>query len=119
MAKIQGIVADLDACVGCYACEVACKQENNVPIGERWINVITVGPEKLNGCLQMDFIPIMTDACTLCQHRQNQDLEPLCVTICPTQALKSCQNTKELLSQLHSGKRLHICKIQGDMVVHG
>ena len=56
MGEIYGMVADLDLCVGCYACEVACKQENKIPIGTRWIKVITIGPNKISGKLQMDFL---------------------------------------------------------------
>jgi heterodisulfide reductase subunit A len=26
-------------CMGCFACEVACKQEHNLPVGPRWIRV--------------------------------------------------------------------------------
>jgi heterodisulfide reductase subunit A len=29
----------LDDCMGCFACEVACKQEHNLPVGPRWIRV--------------------------------------------------------------------------------
>ena len=28
-----------DNCMGCFACEVACKQEHNLPVGPRWIRV--------------------------------------------------------------------------------
>lgn len=29
------IVVDLDHCTGCRGCEVACKNENGIPLGER------------------------------------------------------------------------------------
>lgn len=32
------MVIDLDRCIGCFACEVACKQENNVALGVYYID---------------------------------------------------------------------------------
>ena len=32
MAK-KGILVDMNYCTGCHACEVACKQENQFPVG--------------------------------------------------------------------------------------
>ena len=32
------LVIDLDRCIGCHACEVACKVENNVPMGVYYNN---------------------------------------------------------------------------------
>jgi Fe-S-cluster-containing dehydrogenase component len=118
LAELCGIVADLDLCVGCYACEVACKQENNVPIGTRWIRVIGVGPEELDGKLRIDFIPVMTEECTLCEHRFSQNLEPTCVDNCPTQALRFCRNSYEVLEALHSGRRFQICKVKSEVICH-
>lgn len=115
MANICGILADLDACVGCYACEIACKQENNVPVGTRWIKVIAIGPDKVEDRLQMDFVPTITDECTLCQPRLNEGLEPRCVGNCPTQALRFFRDAKELLFTLQSERRFQICKIKGDV----
>ena len=38
------LVIDLDRCIGCHACEVACKVENNVPMGVYYNKVLTIGP---------------------------------------------------------------------------
>ena len=38
------LVIDLDRCIGCYACEAACKLENNVPMGVYYNKVLTIGP---------------------------------------------------------------------------
>jgi molybdopterin-containing oxidoreductase family iron-sulfur binding subunit len=35
MAVKYGLLIDFDRCQGCNACEVACKQENDLPVGIR------------------------------------------------------------------------------------
>ncbi len=42
MSKQLGFYVDTERCVDCRACEVACKQWNNVSIGPRWRRVTTV-----------------------------------------------------------------------------
>jgi len=39
MIKEYKRVTVADNCMGCFACEVACKQEHNFPVGPRWIRV--------------------------------------------------------------------------------
>ena len=119
MAELYGIFVDLDLCTGCHACEIACKQENSVPVGTRWIKVVHVGPEELDGKLRMDFMPVMTDGCTFCEHRINQNLEPRCVGNCPTQALYFCQNYAEILSVVRDSRRLQLCKLEGEVPAFG
>ena len=38
------LVIDLDRCIGCLACEAACKLENSVPMGVYYNKVLTIGP---------------------------------------------------------------------------
>jgi len=61
---------DVDKCVGCYACEIACKQENS--LASRPIRVVTLGPRKVGRKkeLHMDFVPIMCFQCDdfICSH---------------------------------------------------
>ena len=76
-----GIVTDLNRCIGCLACSVACKMENNVAIGSYWNKVLRVGPYLKQAGAQfpdvdMYFLPVM------CQHCK----DPECVKVCPTRA---------------------------------
>ncbi len=70
------IVTDLNRCVGCLACCVACKMENNVPIGSFWNKVLRRGPTGTFPNVEMYFLP------QLCQHCR----DPQCVKVCPTGA---------------------------------
>ncbi len=111
MREICGIFVDLDLCTGCYACEVACKQENQVSYGTRLIHVEGIGPSMIDGSLYMDSIPVFTDSCTLCGHRITAGLEPKCVENCPTNALLFFDQTTGINSALRSDKRLQLCKL--------
>lgn len=110
MKDSYGLLVDLDRCIGCYACEIACKQENNLPTGIRWVRVIPIGPKKINGKLYMDFVLSISDNCTFCRSRVKNGLEPFCVSVCPTNALK-CYDTTGMLKALRSGKRYQLCRI--------
>ena len=38
------LIIDCDKCIGCHSCEIACKNENDVALGEYWNKVPQVGP---------------------------------------------------------------------------
>ena len=68
-------------CVGCNACEVACKQEHNFTdgmVGIRVDEVETVGSDKVH----LDFIPVATRFCDLCADRTQSGELPACVKHC-------------------------------------
>ncbi len=75
-SKRYGMVIDLHSCVGCAACDIACKSENNVPDGFSWSNhmIETVGkfPD-----VRYRYIP------PLCNHCEDAP----CVQNCPTTAM--------------------------------
>jgi molybdopterin-containing oxidoreductase family iron-sulfur binding subunit len=75
------MVIDLQRCVGCGACSIACRNENNVPDGMYWSNKITetVG---IFPNVRYHYIP------TLCNHCQNAP----CVRGCPTKAMHKLPN---------------------------
>ena len=71
------LVVDLDRCIGCFTCELACKQEHDLPVGPRWIRVIQDGPNPIPGGLQLDFYPVV------CKHCE----DPKCAEACPEEAI--------------------------------
>jgi tetrathionate reductase subunit B len=81
MNKKFGMVIDLERCIGCNACTVACKIENNST--GYWIRVLTQNadhkdtPSGQFPDLKMEWIPL------LCNHCSN----PPCVDACTNEAL--------------------------------
>ena len=73
-----GMVMDLRKCIGCRACTVACKAENNVSLGR----FRTVIQERTLGTFpdtKKVFLPIMCNHCA----GNKKDKVPPCVTACP------------------------------------
>ncbi len=68
---------DQDLCVGCQACEVACKQEHGIPVGLKWLQVVEIGPRQVGEKLKLDFRLLR------CMHCG----KPPCRDICPVQAI--------------------------------
>ncbi len=72
-----GFVIDHSRCIGCHACTVACKAENDVPLGvfRTWVKYIEEG----------SFPDVRRSFAVL---RCNQCTDAPCVTICPVGALE-------------------------------
>lgn len=81
------MVIDLHRCVGCAACDIACKSENNVPESFAWSNhmIETTGtfPQ-----VRYRYVP------TLCNHCDDAP----CVTNCPTGAMYKSDEGLTLLN---------------------
>lgn len=71
-----GFVLDMTRCIGCHACTVACKSENDVPLGDfrTWVKYTEEGhfPE-----VKRSFTVLRCNQCT----------DAPCITICPVTAL--------------------------------
>lgn len=85
MAKQLGFYVNLANCTGCKACEIACKDKNNLPDGVRWRRVYDYG----GGDWVQDgdqFIPsgiFNYFVSTACMHCAN----PICMEVCPAGAI--------------------------------
>lgn len=85
MAKQYAFSVNIGKCTGCKACQIACKDKNNLPMGVRWRRVFQYeGGEWINQDGQM--VPSNVYAYSVssaCMHCQN----PICTQVCPAGAM--------------------------------
>ncbi len=77
MTKQLTMVVDLQRCVGCDACTVACKQEHDLPVGITWNPVLTAGPVGSFPNISACYFPKQ------CMHCSSAP----CIDACPTRAI--------------------------------
>ncbi len=78
--KQYAMVIDLDRCVGCHACAIACRAEWQIPVKEgfrrNWVR--RLGPAMTSKCMSYTFYP------GLCNHCDR----PACVDACPADTVQ-------------------------------
>jgi dimethyl sulfoxide reductase iron-sulfur subunit len=83
MAKKRlGLAIDLERCIGCWTCAMACKAENNLALGNWWNRVLTVEGAQTGMPGEVAGAPSMTHLPVQCMHCEN----PPCVKACPVGA---------------------------------
>ena len=83
------LVIDLDRCIGCHACEVACKQENGVPLGVYYNKVLSIGPLGKFPDIKQYFLP---SVCQVCK-------DAPCLKVCPTGATYRTEDGQILVNK--------------------
>lgn len=88
MAVKYAMLIDLRRCTGCRACQVACKSENEVPLGifRSWVTYTERG---VYPKVSRYFLP------RLCNHCD----KPVCVEKCPVKAIRKLANGVVLVDQ--------------------
>ncbi len=71
------MIFDANRCVGCHACETACKMENDVAPGPKWIEVVSKEvPLELDRWV-VRYVPVNCRHCA----------DPPCASACPEKAI--------------------------------
>lgn len=84
MRRRLGFALDLEACIGCKACQVACKDKHGLAPGVLWRRVVEVagGGWKRRGATWHD-ASVTYFVSVSCMHCE----KPICVEVCPTKAM--------------------------------
>ncbi|MFP4477497.1 MAG: 4Fe-4S dicluster domain-containing protein [Desulfatibacillaceae bacterium] len=72
------LTQDTKKCIGCHACEVACKSNKGLGPGPAPCKIVEVGPEMVGGVPRSSYVFMP------CFHCEN----PWCVSACPTGAMQ-------------------------------
>lgn len=105
-----GLLIDYEWCTGCHSCEIACKNERALDIGEWGIKLETVGPYQYKtGEWEHLNIAIPTMKCDLCSERVAKGEKPSCVLHCLADVLR--YGTVEELNEVITAKGTGKCVI--------
>lgn len=84
MSKQLGFCIEQNLCMGCKACQVACKDKNDLELGQLFRKVIEIEDGKYsddgNGIRQEVYSYYTSMACNHCEN-------PVCIEACPTGAM--------------------------------
>ena len=85
----NGLLIDYYYCTGCHSCEVACKNEHDLPVGKWGIKITELGPWKIApDQWEYSYVPIPTSLCDLCKDRVAKGKKPSCVHHCLAQVIE-------------------------------
>ena len=105
-----GMIIDLNRCVGCQTCTIACKHANDTPPGVEWRRVLDVEYGSFPDVERLFLV-------TGCQHCAN----PSCVPVCPTGATRQREDglvTMDYDMCIGCGSCALACPYQARTIVH-
>lgn len=84
-----GLLIQYEYCTGCHTCEIACRNELGLPMGQWGIKLLEMGPwKKLDGSWEGKYVPVLTTYCTMCDERVAAGGQPSCVQHCLAKAIE-------------------------------
>jgi Fe-S-cluster-containing dehydrogenase component len=99
----KGLLIEYEYCTGCHTCEVACKQENNYPVGKWGIKLNEITFDSFDK-VEIDYLPYPTNLCNLCAKRTAEGMLPSCVKHCQAGCMKYGE-LSELVKEMENKPR--------------
>lgn len=93
MSKEFALLIDYKYCSGCHSCEVACKNELELAVGQYGIKILEISPQKISegyvDAWDWSYIAAPTGLCNHCIDRTRKGEKPSCVKHCQAFCLES------------------------------
>ena len=77
-----GMLIDYGNCTNCGTCMIACRKEKGLSLEEWGITVNEIGPAKLGGSWEWDYVPTPSRLCDRCAGRMAEGKLPSCQHHC-------------------------------------
>ncbi|MCM1565666.1 MAG: oxidoreductase [Dehalobacter sp.] len=107
----HGLLIDYQYCSGCKSCEIACKNEKELPIGKWGIKVLEMGPWEFEpGTYEWNYIPTPTSYCDLCADRVAEGNVPSCVLHCLASAIEYGTIDELSAKMKEKGEKVYLIK---------
>ncbi len=100
----NGLLIDYEYCTGCFACTVACCQENGWEAPMSGIKILEIIQDLPKDKAWLTFLPFPTELCVLCRKRTKKGLLPACVQHCMARCLTHGK-IKDLAGELEKKPR--------------
>lgn len=85
----HALYIDFEYCSGCHSCEIACRNELELPVDGFGIKVLEDKPRKNpDGKWHWDYIAYPTELCNMCEERVSKGELPSCVQHCQAKCIE-------------------------------
>ena len=85
----KALIINYKYCTGCHVCEIACRNEHEIPLDDWGIKMTEFGPKKMmDGKWFYTYVPVPSHLCDLCEHRLEFGMKPACVHHCLAQCME-------------------------------
>jgi Fe-S-cluster-containing dehydrogenase component len=95
----HALIIDYKYCTGCHACELSCRNEQELPLEEWGIKLTEHGPVKLGGKWLWNYVPVPSSLCDLCEGRRGRGEKAACEIHC-------LANCIEIIPLQETGRRI-------------
>ena len=108
---MHAMIIDYGYCTGCDACVVSCAKEHDLGKDEWGIKVNQIGPAKIEGKWEWDYLPTPSRACDLCAGRRAEGKKPLCELHCLANVIQVVPLDEVESTMAKLGKHKTVCYI--------